>query len=205
MKIYDFPQLSKEWYEIRKLKFTASNASTILAVGKGLNTLIKEMLCEYYSTGAYPDFTARYENVNIKRGHEFEDKAREIYRLETGNIVTQAGFIECDEYTGCSPDGLVNEDGLLEIKNLKDSVFFEYMVSKKIKAEHYNQMQMQMFVSGRKWCDYFVFNPNFNPCYILQRVKPDKTVFKRLETALEYAKNELIKAKQECDELFIAA
>ena len=198
-------QGTPEWYEIRKLKFTASNANTILAMGKGVVTLIKQMLTEYYSSGQYEDYTAKYQNVHIKRGHEYEDKARQIYILETGNTVTQVGFIETGEYEGCSPDGLVNEDGLLEIKNLSDTAFVELVSTGKIEKKHLDQMQMQLYETGRKWCDYFAFNPNFTPCYFRKTVYPDIDVFERLTEALNSAKQRLLLEKERLDKILKVA
>lgn len=187
MKIYDFEQRSPEWYEIRKGKFTASDANTILAMGKGVQTLINKKLAEYYSSGNFEEFTATFTNKNIDRGIKFEEQARAIYELETGNKVTEVGFVELSSYVGCSPDGLVNDDGLIEIKNHNDEVFLKLLEDKKIEKKYLDQMQMQLYVTGREWCDYFGFNPNFSPCFVKIRVYPDKDVQLRLREALEEA------------------
>ena len=173
---------------MKDLKFTASHASAILAEGAGLKTLIKEMLAEHYSSGEYEEYSKKYTNKDIERGNEFEDKARSIYQLETGNKVTQVGFVEMDEYVGCSPDGLVNDNGLIEIKNLSDKVYLELLLSGKIEKKYFNQMQMQMYVTNREWCDFFAFNPNFtDKPFFIQRVKPDLETMANLGNALKHA------------------
>ena len=189
MKIYyDIEQRTQEWYAVKDLKFTASHASAILAEGAGLKTLIKEMLAEHYSSGEYEEYSKKYTNKDIERGNEFEDKARSIYQLETGNKVTQVGFVEMDEYVGCSPDGLVNDNGLIEIKNLSDKVYLELLLSGKIEKKYFNQMQMQMYVTNREWCDFFAFNPNFtDKPFFIQRVKPDLETMANLGNALKHA------------------
>jgi len=200
LKIYkDIVQNTKEWDEIRKLKFTASDASTIMAQGKGLKTLVKKLLAKYYSSGNYDDFTGEYKNKAMERGHEYEDKARTIYELETGNKVEQVGFVELDENTGASPDGLVDDDGLLEIKNHSDEVYLQLMMDGKIDSKYINQMQMQMYVTGRKWCDYFAFNPNFTPCYFKKRIYPDYDDFERIKAGLEMGKKILNEEKTKLD------
>ncbi len=200
MKIYtDIAQGSPEWYEVKKLKFTASNASTILARGRGVNTLIKQMLAEYYSSGNYEEYCAKYKNANMQRGNDYEDKARAVYELETGGKVIQVGFIESDEYEGCSPDGLVNDDGLLEIKNPSDERFLQLILDEKIDKEYLDQMQMQMFVSKRAWCDFFAFNPNFKPCYFLRRIHALEEVQIALAESLKEAKEKLISKKRILD------
>lgn len=202
MKIYNMEQGTKEWKDVRKLKFTASNASTIIANGKGLQTLVDEMLAEYYSSGKFEEYTDEYKNYQMKRGNDFEDKARTIYELETGNKVEQVGFIELNDRVGVSPDGLIGDDGLIEIKNHSDKVFLKLAETQKIDKKYLDQMQMQMFVSGRAWCDYFAFNPNFNPCYIKIRVNKDIDVFKAIVEGLQSGRAILEQKKAELDKLF---
>ena len=122
------------------------------------------------------------------------------YEFETGNTVTQVGFIELSDVVGCSPDGLVGDDGLLEIKNFSDKVYLELLLTGKIEKKYYNQMQMQLYVTGRKWCDYFVFNPNFiDKPYYMVRVYPDKDTFAHLDSALKSAKEQLYEQKKILD------
>lgn len=205
MIIHYMQQQTPEWEEVKRLKFTASHASTILTCDKGLNTLIEEMLAEYYSSGAYEDYSNRYKNAQITRGNEYEEKARSIYQLETGNTVEQVGFVELNTNVGCSPDGLVNDDGLIEIKNHNDVVFLRLVETGKIDKKYYNQMQFQMYVTGRKWCDYFGFNPNFSPCYFKKRIYPDPEVFNRLDTVLPVAIQRLNARKSVLDKVLSVA
>ena len=185
MKIYrDIEQRSREWFEIRKLKFTASNATAIRANGKGLETLAKELVRDYYSSRAYEEYALDVNSKHLARGCKFEDTARSIYELETGEKVEQVAFVEKSKYIGCSPDGLVGLDGLLEIKNPDDKVFFDYVLTGKIDSSHYNQIQMQLYVTGRKWCDYFVFNPNFTPNYVLKRIYRDDEAIAQIAVGL---------------------
>lgn len=199
---YDIEQGTKEWRDIRKLHFTASNANTIIANGKGLQTLVDDMLSEYYSSGNFPEYTDDYKNYQMKRGNDFEEKARKIYEFETGNKVDTVGFIELDEHIGVSPDGLIGDDGLIEIKNHSDKVFLKLAETKKIDKKYLDQMQMQMFVSGRSWCDYFAFNPNFNPCYIKIRVNKDVETYKQIVEGLGAGKALLEQKKAELDKIF---
>lgn len=195
-------QGSDEWYEIKKLHFSASNANAIMANGAGLKTLVDEMLCEYYSSGKFPEYSGKFKNPHMQRGNDFEDKAAKIYELETGRKVEKIGFIELDEHIGCSPDRLVGEDGLLEIKNPSDQVFMKLKETKKIDKKYLDQMQMQMFVSGRSWCDFFAFNPNFTPCFELIRVTKDIEAFKLITQGLSAGKALLKQKKEALDKLF---
>lgn len=186
MKIYDdFEQRSPRWFEVKKLHMSASHATAIRANGKGLETYAKELVREYYSSGAYQEFSEELNNKHTMRGNKFEDMAREVYELETGNSVRQVAFVEMNEWCGVSPDGLIGKDGLVEIKCMGDKRFFEYISTEKIDTDHYNQMQMQLYVTKRKWCDYFVFNPNFSPNYRLVRVEPDMEAIMQIKAGLQ--------------------
>lgn len=164
-------QGSKEWFEIRKLKFTASKASEIMTAGAGLETLVKELLQDCYSSGEYEEYSQKYKNDAMKRGNDFEAMARMVYEFETGNTVTEVGFVELNEHVGASPDGFVDGDaegkGLVEIKNHSDKVYLELLFSEKIDPKYLKQMQYQMYVTGQKWCDYMGFNPNFGQTTVI--------------------------------------
>lgn len=202
MKIYNMEQGTKEWRDVRKLKFTASHANAIIANGKGLQTLVDDMLSEYYSSGNFPEYTDDYKNYQMQRGNDYEEKARKIYEFETGNKVETVGFIEMDERIGVSPDGLVGDDGLVEIKNHSDKVFMKLAETRKIDKKYLDQMQMQMFVTERSWCDYFAFNPNFTPSFIIIRVKKDIETFKQLVDGLRTGRQLLEDKKAILDKIF---
>ena len=110
MKVHNIDQQTPEWYEARALRLTASKAQAIGTGGKGLETLVWEKLAEKNSI-ADKEY---YSNVHTDRGNELEPQARSIYELETGNAVTEVGFVTDDTISkvgGASPDGLVESDG----------------------------------------------------------------------------------------------
>lgn len=159
-------QGTQEWLAIRLGKFTASKASAIQANGSGLETLVFEKVSEII-TGVIPN---GYKSADMERGNELEPEARDLYEIETGNSVSQVGFIEHSEFVGCSPDGMIGDDGMLEIKCPTDSVFLRYMYDKKINMSYYWQMQMQMWVAERKWNHYALYNRNFPKRLLLAKV-----------------------------------
>lgn len=180
MKIHDVTQGTEEWLKLRLGKFTASSAQAIANNGKGLETVVFEKVAEIL-TGKEKE---AYTNGDIERGHQLEEMARSAYELEKGTPVKKVGFIEIDEYRGCSPDGLVGEDGLVEIKCKNDVNFVRMLIEPKIDPEHHWQMQMQLFLTGRSWCDYVVFNPNFPKSIIVVRVERDKDAIAKLNLGL---------------------
>lgn len=180
MKIINVQQGTQEWLEHRLGKFTASQAQAIATAGKGLDTLVYDKVAELL-TNKKPEV---YTNEDMERGNQLEDMARSAYELNTSNDVVQVGFIELNDRVGCSPDGLVGDDGLVEIKCPKDRVYVEYMHTKKIYTKYMWQMQFQLYVTGRDWCDYVVYNKNFDTSTIIARVEKDQEAQQKIISGL---------------------
>ena len=180
MKIHYMAQKSEEWFNIRIGKMSASHANTIRANGTGLQTYIIELLAEMFSSAE----KGIYTNEDMERGNLLEDEARSFYETLTNTDVEQVGFVEINEFAGVSPDGLVGDDGLLEIKCPNDKTFVKLLLDKKVKKEYYDQMQMQMLATERNWCDYFCYNPNFEQCYFMQRIFRDEKAIEEIKIGL---------------------
>ena len=196
MKILDVKQRSPEWFEAKRGKLGASHAQAIGNQGKGLETYIIELMSVYFSNAEKESYT----NEHIERGNELEPQARSIYEFETGNEVSEVGFVEYDDYVGCSPDGLVGDDGLIEIKCPSDKVYFQYMLDNKVDVGYYWQMQMQMLVTGRIWVDYVVYNPNYDKSIIIQRILPDAKSQEALAQGFFIARNRIIEIQNKLKE-----
>lgn len=190
MIIHNLEQGTPEWLEIRKGKMTASNATAIGNYGKGLDTYILKMMSEYYSSGINEKFVSK----DIQRGNELEPIARQVYEFENDVIVEQVGFVEYDEYVGCSPDGLVGEDGGIEIKCVDDTGYLKYLLDGRdeINSSYIWQIQMNLLITGRKWWDLCIYNPNFKKSMCVFRITPDQSKFDELVKGFEVGK-ELIK------------
>lgn len=194
MKIYnDLVQGSEEWFKVRLGKFTASQAQAIGSNGKGLESLCFEKVAEILS-GTQQD---TYTNPDMERGNEQEKLARSSYEMETGNPVKVVGFIELDDRVGCSPDGFVNDDGLVEFKCHNNTNFVKLMYSKKIDTKYVWQMQMQMWVTERKWVDYVAFNENFTNLVII-RVERDEDAISKIVEGIETGKATIEKILEGC-------
>ena len=180
MKIVDIEQQTPEWFKLREKKLTASNAATIAANGKGLETYTTKLMQEYYSN-AEPE---RFSNEHTERGNELEASARFMYELEAGEV-TEVGFVIHSEYVGCSPDGLVGDDGMVEIKCPADKEYFRRLLGGKIKSEYIAQMQMQMMICERSWCDHVVYNPNYDQKIIVDRIKADPKMWEKLDAGFD--------------------
>jgi len=174
-------QRSEEWKEARKGKMTASNAATIATNGKGLESYAYEILAEKYSNNSEESFTS----FDMKRGIELEEQARMTYELEHEEV-QQVGFVEMDEFAGCSPDGLVGEDGGMEIKCPNDVNFFRLMVNgeSEIDKKYLWQVQMSLLITGRKWWDLVFYNINFEKSLLVFRIYPDTIAQSKLKSGI---------------------
>lgn len=179
MEIKDFEQGTPEWFEIRKGKLTASKATAIGNAGKGLDTLVLDVMAEYYSSGEKKHFSSK----DTERGNELEPLARQVYELKEGVEVKQIGFMMLNDYVGASPDGFVGEDGGTEIKCPDDVNYLKYLLNgeDEIDSGYKWQCQMNLLISGRKWWDLIIYNPNFKKSMLVFRITPDKEKFEALE------------------------
>lgn len=188
MKIYkDINQGSPEWFEIRVGKVTASHAQAIGNNGKGLENYILEVVAEMFSSSE----KEHYSNEHTKRGNELEPIARSMYELQNDVEVEEIGFAEYNDFVGCSPDGLVGKDGMIEIKCPDDKTYFNLLMNEKIDNAYIWQCQMNMLILERKWCDLVFYNPNFEKSMKIFRLEPDKEMFSKLKEGFEKAEAEI--------------
>ena len=129
-----------------------------------------------------------FTNEAIQWGIDQEPLAREAYSKATGNAVKEVGFVDHPSipFSGASPDGLVGEDGLIEIKCPTTATHIETLLSEEIPEKYKLQMLWQMACTGRKWCDYVSFDPRLpeDMQLFIQRIELD-------EKELAYVQNEV--------------
>lgn len=181
MQILNFTQGSEEWHNARLGRFGGTDAQAIATAGKGLETLCYQKVGEILTKRPAKE---PYTNGDMERGVELEPIARQAYELETGLKVTEVGYILKNEFVGVSPDGLVEDKGMLEIKSPSDAVFVKYLFDRKIETKYLWQMQHQMLVAERDWVDFVVFNDGLNKLDIT-RVNRDEAMIKKLEAGLK--------------------
>jgi putative phage-type endonuclease len=155
-------QGSEEWLKIRLGKVTASGVADVLAKTKsGVsasrgNYLIK--LAIQRVTGVVEE---TYTNDAMQWGKDNEAQARVAYEVASGNFVDQIAFVDHPtiKWFGASPDGLVNQDGLVEIKCPNSATHWSYIKDDGPPTKYYIQMQAQMACTGRSWCDFVSYDP----------------------------------------------
>lgn len=193
-------QGSKEWLELRLGKVTASRITDVLAKGKSGEALTRE---DYRYELVVQRLTGEpgesFTNAAMEWGTATEPQARIIYEAEAGVFVEQVPFIlhPTIKWFGCSPDGLVRDTGLVEIKCPNSKTHIKYLNAGKPPAKYVPQMQCQMAVTGRQWCDFVSFDP---------RLPKDLQLFVvRLDRDEEYIKSmeaEVVKFLEEVETMY---
>lgn len=182
------PQGSDEWKKERAGCATASCFDKVMSKGKSAGAeavgrakyriqIVTERL-----TGIPVD---GYTNAIMQRGIDVEPEARMAYEALRGVVVEEVGFIRHPkiENCGCSPDGLIGEDGMVQIKCPESTTHLTWMEAGKVPAEHVAQMQGEMAVTGRSYSDFVSYDPRFPPALQLfvVRVPRDDAYIATLE------------------------
>lgn len=156
MKFYDIPQNTDAWLDMRIGKLTGSGCSKVMAnYGKAFGQPAKNMavtIAREQVTGLH-SIGDSYSNAHMQRGHEQEPEARSLYEAENFVDVSNGGFFDCGNF-GCSPDGLVYDDGLIEIKSVIDSVHYANIKRNNIDPAYKWQIYFNLLTTGRKWIDF---------------------------------------------------
>jgi len=180
-------QGSPEWLAERAGKVTASMVSAVLAKPEtaGFRDYQAQLVAEIL-TGKPQG--SDYVNAAMAFGTEMEPLARSAYEAETGFSVDEVGFCQHPtiERAGASPDGLVGNSGLVEIKCPKVATHLAYLLSGVVPAGYKNQMMWQMSCTNRDWCDFVSFRPDL-PEHLqlfIIRYKRDPARILELETAV---------------------
>lgn len=174
----DIPQGSEAWLQARCGLVTASTIGKLITPST-LKPAMNDTARSLIETLVIESITGRVEyvhpNASMARGTRDEPWARHEYEKHTGTDVTEVGFIRYDgpDYTlGYSPDGLVGDDGLIEIKSRSPRIQARTIVDNKVPAANMAQIQCGLFVTGRPWLDYVSYS-NGMPLYT-KRVLPDQ-------------------------------
>ncbi len=186
LQIFDCEQGTPEWFECRRGIPTASRFKDLLAKGQGLTrrkylyTLAGEVL-----TGEPAE---SFSNEHMERGHAMEEDARQQYAFQRDVEPERVGFMRRGD-AGCSPDSLIGEAGLLEIKTKLPHLHLEALESNRLPPEHVAQVQGQLWISGRQWCDFVSYWPKL-PLFVI-RVERDDPYIAALTVEVEQFNAEL--------------
>ena len=176
-------QYSEEWWEARRGLPTSSQFSRIVKSNGDPSTQRKAYLYECAAVRITGIYKESFTSAAMQEGHDREELSRWIYAMDRECIVDEVGFCisDCGRW-GASPDGLIGEDGLLELKNPSAHTHVGYLLDGKLPTDYVQQVQGELFVTEREWADFCSYSPKL-PLFIV-RVNPDAEFLRKLEAAL---------------------
>lgn len=183
MKILNFEQRSPEWFAARCGLPTASDFDKIITTTGKTSTQRTKYMYQLVGEklGGIPE--EGFQSLAMTQGIAKEEEARKLYELAQ-EPVQQVGFCvsDCGRF-GCSPDGIVGEEGLVEIKCPLMSTHVGYLIENKIPTDYFQQIQGQLLVTDRKWVDFISYYPGLKPLII--RAKRDDVFIISLRNELK--------------------
>lgn len=181
VEIHECEQGTEEWHRVRLGVPTASEFKSIIAEGKGKTrrTYMMKLLGERF-TGEPAE---NYTNAHMERGKVMEDEARHLYEFMHDDItLRRVGFIRRGD-VGCSPDSLIGDTGMVEIKTKLPHLQMDLLVSGKLPSEHVAQIQGQLWVAEREFVDFVSYWPRL-PLFV-KRVTRDEAYIKTLAAEVD--------------------
>jgi putative phage-type endonuclease len=181
-------QGSPEWFLARLGKITASRFCDVMTNGRGkaasktsesyMIELVGELL-----TGEFKQFV----NAAVEWGSENEDRARQVYTWRTTNAVKQVGLATIEDMpnVGASSDGLIDDDGIIEIKCPYNSAnHLQTILDREMPKQYEWQVQGQLWVLGREWCDFVSFDPRMPETHRMAVIRVERDD-EKIETLAE--------------------
>jgi putative phage-type endonuclease len=179
-------QGTPEWHALRLGKVTASRVADVIAKTKsGYSASRANYLAELVVERLTGSAGERFTNAAMAWGTEKEPEARAAYEFKTEADVSEIGFVDHPviTMTGASPDGLVGDIGLVEIKAPNTATHIETLTSRAVPGRYVTQMQWQMACTGRAWCDFVSYDPRLphHLSLFIRRVQRDEAMISEME------------------------
>ncbi len=199
MRLIECEQGSEEWLKARLGVPSASNFSKLITMKGTLSTQAKAYVDALVAETITGESTYVKVTDAMQRGTELEPYARERYFYETGNSVEEVGFCLHDDYqAGASPDGLIGEDGGLEIKCPLGGTMVSYLRVGRLPSKYWQQVQGCLHITGRKWWDFMAYHPDMKP--LIVRVERDEAFIAALDALLIDVVKEIESLVKQCSE-----
>jgi putative phage-type endonuclease len=199
-------QRTTEWRQARLAKVSASRVADVIAKTKtGYGASRANLMADLIVERLTGQPASTFSNAAMEWGTEQEPHARAAYSARTGELVEEVGFIQHPrlEHAGASPDGLVNDEGLVEFKCPATSTHLDTLLAGEVPTKHIPQIQFQMACTGRKWCDFVSYDPRL-PEHLrmfVKRVERDDKYITTLEGEVKTFLAELNEKLEKLQEL----
>jgi hypothetical protein len=176
IEIFDCPQKSPEWYRVRMGLPTASMFGTVMAKGAGKtrDSYMRKLAGEILSDVPMES----YSNEDMERGIAQEPELRARYAFMHDEEITGVGFIK-NGNKGCSPDGLIGTDGMVQFKSAAPHVMIEILLDGGVPAKHLPQCQGELWIAEREWTDLVIGSAPKMPLFV-QRIYRDERYIQKI-------------------------
>lgn len=172
----EIKQGTDEWFAARLGKVTASRIADVMARTKSGYSTSRANYCAQLVVERMTGKVAEsYSNAAMQWGTETEPLARAAYEVAKDVMVSEIAFVDHPRIamSGASPDGLVGDAGLVEIKCPNTATHIETLINNTVKNEYVLQMHWQMLCTGRLWCDFVSFDPRMDAELQLKIIRVD--------------------------------
>lgn len=202
MKLVEHAQGSYEWMQARSGIPTASEFDALITpkfkirTGEMPRTYLAKKVAEYWQDGPLPSFNT----VDMDIGQILEERAKPWYELETGQAITNVGLCLTDDgRVGCSPDGLLGDDGGIEIKCPALHTHVKYLLDGEVPDEYQLQVHGSMYVTGRQWWQFLSYASRFPK--LLIKVERDEEKIAVIHEALSLFLDQFDQAVKQLEEI----
>lgn len=187
IEIFNCEQGTAEWKACRLGIPTASRFKDVLAKGEGKTR--RRYLLDLMGERLTGECAETFSNAHMERGQVMEDEARALYAFMTDLECDRVGFIRSGD-KGCSPDSLIDKDGMVEIKTKLPALQLECIFADKLPSEHVAQVQGALWVAEREWIDFVSYWPRL-PLFV-KRVYRDEDYIKNLAAEIARFNSEML-------------
>lgn len=183
-------QRTEDWFAARLGKVTASRVADVIAKTKtgysaSRDNYMAQLVVERLTNTQAESFT----DAAMQWGTDQEPFARAAYEVSQNIMVEETGLVDHPTIplAGASPDGLIGEDGLVEIKCPNTATHIDTLLTQTVPGKYITQMQFQMACTGRQWCDFVSFDPRMpaKAQLFVKRVMRDEAFIKEIETEIK--------------------
>jgi len=185
----DIIQGSDEWKELRRGKVTSSRVADVVARTKtGYGASRANYMAQLIAERLTGTVAESYTDAAMRHGTETEPEARAAYEFYQGVTVKEVAFVPHPkiDQAGCSPDGLIGDEFMVEIKCPNTATHLETLLVRSVPAKYVDQMQFQMACTGRKWSDFVSYDPRMpeNMRLFVKRLPRDNKRIAELEAEI---------------------
>lgn len=189
-------QRTDEWFSARLGCVTASRTADVMSKTKsGDSARRANYMAQLITERLTGQVSESFTSAAMQWGTDTEPQARAAYEFYTGESVEETGFVTHPTiaYFGASPDGLVGDAGLIEIKCPNTATHIDTLLAEKVPTKYVTQMHVQMICTGRDWCDFVSYDPRLPPdmSFWMQRVDRNDDLCDQIETEVSKFLEEL--------------